>query len=158
MAVSGTGACSERQADRTFWELGRTFVWIVALAFSGSIAAADNKSELAELYAAVSLLNQEQQAVFQQFQMVQELRRANDRDFYASQLSPPQYAAGVPNYADLVSRQQEVVRRGEDLAQQANRIYADYAEIEGRKKALQQRIYDLTLAKEDTAGAGPVAR
>ena len=83
----------------------RRCAWVLLLLLSGIAAAADNKSELEDLYAAVNTLNQDQQAVFQQFQMVQELRRANDRDFYASQLSAPQYATGVPNYADLVARQ-----------------------------------------------------
>jgi hypothetical protein len=47
---------------------------IVLLGSSGAQAAGEDIQALQE---ALALLNQDQQAVFQQFQMVQQLRRAN---------------------------------------------------------------------------------
>ena len=116
------------------------------LAFSIN-ANADDKAELQGLYASLSMLNQEQQSLFQQFQMLQELRRDNDRSVYASQLRSPQYAAEVPNYADIVEAQRSAVRHGEELAQQSAQLYAQYREIGTRKALLRQRILDLTLSK-----------
>jgi hypothetical protein len=126
----------------------RSLIWILALLALSFTAAADDKAELQSLHAAVSALNQEQQALFQQFQMLQELRRANDRSFYASQLQlrPPQLTTEVPNYDDVIQAQKDVVRRGEELAQQTDQLYAQYNEIGAKKALLQQRIIELTTS------------
>jgi len=126
----------------------RRIIWVLLLlTLSFGAAADDRTAELQGLYAAVSSLNQEQQAVFQQFQMLQELRRTNDRTVYASQLRPPLYSDEVPMYADLVQAQKDASRRGEELAQQSEQLYAQYSEIGARKAQLQQRIVELTLAR-----------
>ena len=82
----------------------RRLAWIPASLFVllSFAAVAQDQEELKGLYAAVALLNQEQQAVFQQFQMLQELRRANSETFFAGTLRSPRYATEVPNYADVV--------------------------------------------------------
>ncbi len=125
----------------------RRLAWMLPLLFVSLMASADDKAELQGLYAAVNVLNQEQQAVYQQFQMLQELRRTNDRALYAGQLRPPQFAAEVPNYSDSIQVQRDAMRRGDELAQQAEQLYAQYAEIGAKKSLLQQRILELTLAK-----------
>lgn len=125
----------------------RSMIGVLALLCLSFSAAADDKAELQGLYAAVSAFNQEQQALFQQFQMLQELRRANDRDFYASQLRPPQYTNEVPNYADVIQAQRDAARRSEELAQQTDQLYAQYKEIGARKALLQQRIFELTISR-----------
>ena len=125
----------------------RSVICILALLALSLAAVADDKAELQNLHAAVSALNQEQQALFQQFQMLQELRRANDRAFYAGQLRPPQSTTEVPNYADVVQAQKDVSRRGEELAQQTDQIYAQFSEIGAKKALLQQRILELTLSR-----------
>lgn len=125
----------------------RMMIWLLPLLALSFTAAADDQGELQRLYTALTAFNQEQQALFQQFQMLQELRRANDRAFYASQLRPPQYTAEVPNYADVVQAQKDVIRRGEELAQQTDELYARYNEISTKKALLQQRLFDLTLSK-----------
>jgi hypothetical protein len=124
----------------------RGLICVFALLALSFTAAADDKSELQGLYAAVSSLNQEQQALFQQFQMLQELRRTNDRSLYASQLGSPQVTTEVPNYADIIQAQKDAARRGEDLAQQGDRLYTQYNDIGAKKALLQQRILELTLS------------
>jgi hypothetical protein len=126
----------------------RRFTWVLPLVFVSLVAFADDKAELQNLHAAVGVLNQEQQAVYQQFQMLQELRRANDRALYASQLRLPQFTTDVPNYTDTIQAQRDVARRGDELAQQAEQLYAQYAEIGAKKSLLQQRILELTLSRE----------
>ena len=118
--------------------------WLLLL--STAAMAADDTEELQRLRNALGVLNQEQQAVYQQFQMVQELRRANVQAVYSGQF-PLQPMMEVPNYTDVVAAQNKAVRRGEDLAAQADQLYAQYADIETRKKPLLQRIYELMLAK-----------
>lgn len=125
----------------------RRLTWMLPLLFVSLLAFADDKAELQSLYAAVSVLSQEQQAVYQQFQMLQELRRTNDRAFYSSQLRPSQYVAEVPNYSDVIQVQRDMARRGDELAQQAEQLYGQYAEIGARKSLLQQKILELTLPK-----------
>ena len=125
----------------------RSLICVLTLLCLGGGAFADDKSELQGLYAAVSALNQEQQSLFQQFQMLQELRRSNDRAFYAGQLRQPPYTTEVQNYADTVQAQREVARRGEELAQQTDQLYVQYSEIGAKKALLQQRIFELTLPK-----------
>lgn len=125
----------------------RSLFWILPLLTLSFTAAADDKVELQSLFATVSALNQEQQALFQQFQMLQELRRANDRAFDASQLRPPQYTTEVPSYSDYIQAQRDVVRRADELAQRTDQLYAQYSEIGAKKALLQQRILELTLSK-----------
>ena len=125
----------------------RIILVLALLALSFNAAADERTVELQRLHVAVSALNQEQQALFQQFQMLQELRRTNDRATFATQLGAPQNGAEVPMYADIVQAQKDVARRGDDLAQQAEQLYAQYSEIGARKAQLQQRIFELSVQK-----------
>ena len=125
----------------------RNLVAMLVLLLACVPAVADDRAELQSLYAAVSALNQEQQAIFQQFQMLQELRRSNDRAYYGTQLVPPQYTTNVPNYADIVQAQRDVARRGEELTQQTDQLYAQFNEIGAKKALLQQRIFELTIPR-----------
>ena len=127
----------------------RRLTWILPLLFVGLAASADDQSELQNLFAAVATLNQEQQAIFQQFQMLQELRRANDRAFYGSQLLPPQLTTEVPNYADVIQAQRDVARRSEELARQTDQLYVQYGEIGAKKALLQQRIIEVTTSRRN---------
>ena len=126
----------------------RGLICVFALLALSFTAAADDKSELQGLYAAMSALNQEQQAVFQQFQMLQELRRTNDRSLYASQLGPAQFTTEVPNYSDIIQAQKDAARRGEELTQQSSQLYVQYSDIGSKKALLQQRILELTLSSK----------
>jgi hypothetical protein len=127
----------------------RRLIWFLLLLVLSVTAFADDRAELQGLYVAVNALNQEQQALFQQFQMLQELRRANDRAIYTSQLRAPLSPTEVPNYADFIQAQTDVARRSEEMTQQTEQLYAQYSEIGARKAELQQRILELTLPKQN---------
>jgi len=108
-------------------------------------AAADNDAELKKLYDALNMLNQQQQAVHQQFRMVQELRSiAGTRMLYGTPMTP-QLVRPVANYEELVAAQQEAAQREASLHRQADQLLDTYNEIEELKKPLQSRIYELTL-------------
>jgi phage host-nuclease inhibitor protein Gam len=125
----------------------RSLIWILPLLALSFAAAADDKAEIQELYAAVSALNQEQQSLYQQFQMLQEVRRTNDREFFNSQVRPPQLTTEIPKYDEVGDAQREVVRRAEELTRQSDQLYAQYNELGARKALLQQRILELTTPK-----------
>jgi hypothetical protein len=106
-------------------------------------ASADDSAELQNLYDALNMLNQQQQAIYQQFQMVQELRFSNTPQLYV----PPVGSGEIANYDEAVAAQNQAIQRAEDLYLQADQLLAKYSEIEERKKPLQQRIYELSLEK-----------
>jgi hypothetical protein len=108
-------------------------------------AAADNGTELEKLYSALNMLNQQQQAIYQQFQMVQELRRSGGAPLLYGTPMHPQLVGEIANYDEVVAAQKSAVLRGESLYQQADQLLAKYNEIEEMKKPLQLRIYDLSL-------------
>jgi len=108
-------------------------------------AAADQDADLQNLYTALNMLNQQQQAIYQQFQMVQEVRRSSLPLYGTSML--PQLMGAPANYDEAVAAQKSAIRRGEDLSQQADQLLEKYNEIEEMKKPLQQKIYSLTLGK-----------
>ena len=107
-------------------------------------AAADNGTELDKLYSALNMLNQQQQAVYQQFQMVQEMRRGSAPMLYGMPL-PPQLNGQIVNYDAMVEARKNAILRGEQLYQQSEQLLAKYNEIEEMKRPLQSKIYELSL-------------
>jgi type II secretory pathway pseudopilin PulG len=113
----------------------------------GLSTAADKSAELQALYNALNMLNQQQQAIYQQFQMVQEVRRIALPRYGYSPSMLPQFMGPPANYDEVVAAQKSAIRRDEDLSQQADQLLDKYNEIEEMKKPLQQKIYSLTLSK-----------
>jgi hypothetical protein len=125
----------------------RHFIYaLLLLQLSFSAAAAGSATELQNLYNALNMLNQQQQAIYQQFQMVQELRRGSAPRIDGMP-TRPQRIGQIPNYDEEIEAQENAVLRGEQLSQQADLLLARYNEIEELKKPLQRRIYDLSLRK-----------
>src|SRR5512143_2570788 len=76
---------------------------------TGISAAADNGAELQNLYNALNMLNQQQQAIYQQFQMVQELRRSGGSPLlYGAPMLPPP-SGQIANYDEVVAAQRSAV-------------------------------------------------
>ena len=117
---------------------------LLLLQLSFSAAAADNGAELEKLYSALNMLNQQQQSIYQQFQMVQEIRRGSVPLLYGMPI-PAQLNGQIANYDAVVEAQKNAILRGEILSQQADQLLAKYNEIEEMKKPIQSRIYDLSL-------------
>ena len=122
-----------------------SLAFLLLMLQSSLAAAADNRAELQSLYNALNMLNQQQQAIYQQFQMVQELRRGGMPIYGAPML--PQYMGAPPNYDEVVAAQKSAIQRDEGLSQQADQLLDRYNEIEEMKQPLQQKIYSLTLGK-----------
>lgn len=113
---------------------------------SASAVAAGQDDQLQRLQSALSMLDQEQQAIYQQFQMVQALRRSSPQPSYGAMLLAP--AGEIANYDETVAAQGRLIRRSNELAEQASQLVARYAEIEEEKKPLQQEILRLMNGKK----------
>jgi hypothetical protein len=125
--------------------------WIVvalALALSGpSLADPATDAEIKRLESQLNLLQQEQQSVYQQFQMIQELRRAEIEAQYPQVIqNSPDYAMGnpPPNYDDVVRQKAERDNRIKQYTEDLDRMYARYREIEGSKKVLLDQLNALS--------------
>jgi DNA repair exonuclease SbcCD ATPase subunit len=124
--------------------------WVVAafaLLLSGlSLADPAAEAEIQRLESQLSLLQQEQQSAYQQFQMIQELRRAEIEAQYPQVIqNSPDYTMGnpPPNFDDVVRQKAERENRIKQYTGELNRIYARYREIEDQKKALLERLNQL---------------
>jgi hypothetical protein len=122
----------------------RHLIYALLLLQLSFAAAADNGTELEKLYSALNMLDQQQQAIYQQFQMVREIRRDSVPLLYGMSIPSPPYGQ-IANYDEVVAAQKNAILRGEFLSQQADQLLAKYNEIEEMKKPLRLRIYDLSL-------------
>ncbi|HTS55359.1 MAG TPA: hypothetical protein VMH26_18980 [Burkholderiales bacterium] len=119
----------------------------LAVLLSG-LAFADpaTDAEMRRLESQLNLLQQEQQSVYQQFQMIQELRRTEIQAQYPQVIqNSPDYTMGnpPPNYDDMVRERSEREYRIKQYTEDMNRMYARYREIEDQKKALMDRLDEL---------------
>ena len=113
---------------------------------SFSAVAAGPADDLARLHSALNLLDQEQVAIYQQFQMIQDLRRSHSPAPYGALMPVP--GGEIANYDEAIAAQNRIVRRNEELAQEAFRLVTRYGEIEAEKKPLRQQILRLTTDGE----------
>jgi hypothetical protein len=124
----------------------RHFVYALLLSLASlSATAADNDTELKKLYDALNMLNQQQQAIYQQFLMVKEMREvAATRMLYGAPMGP-QIFGQVQNFEEAHAAQQKALQHYEALNQQADRLLVRHGEIEAQKEPLRSRIYELSL-------------
>ena len=120
----------------------RRLIWALLMLLSVSATAAAQDEELQRLHSALNMLDQEQLAIYQQFQMVQELRRSNYPPPYSGMLMPAP-SGEIANYEDMVAAQNNAIRRNDELSQEASRLVTRYSEIEEAKKPLRQQILRL---------------
>src|SRR5690606_14744306 len=107
----------------------------------GAPAAAD-ENEAQALRATLETLTAEQQALYQQFQMVQALRLNEQRlafDAYAPSPGPPR------NYDDVVREQQAAADRADAYQSDMDDLYERYRELEAQKQPLLERLRELSL-------------
>jgi len=85
----------------------------------------------------LALVQQEQQAVFQQFQMVRELRN----EMLAPPAAPPPLSGQpLPSYDDQVAAQADREQRLAAYSQQMEQLYGRYQELEARRRALVEEL------------------
>ncbi|SFN43697.1 hypothetical protein [Nitrosospira briensis] len=111
--------------------------------------------EITRLETVLNHVNQEQQAVYQQFEMTQELRRNEIQESYPQTIQAPStivqgsYVVGglkdnpPPSYDDNVRLLRERQERIQQYTEDLNRLYARYAELGEQKKVLLDQLMEL---------------
>jgi hypothetical protein len=103
---------------------------------------------IAQLEMALSHISQEQQSVYQQFQMLQDLRRSEIQDITPLVTQDMGGVKDMPaiTYDDSVRIQRERKERFQQNSRELDRLYARYSELGEQKKAILEQIRE--LAKE----------
>lgn len=99
------------------------------------------QSQIKDLEAQITRLQQEEQATYQQFQLAQEMRR---NTLQQADLAANPYANGpgfgtVPNYDDVVRMRQAQQAQIQQYTDDMNSLYGRYRELETRKQVLLDR-------------------
>lgn len=125
----------------------KVLILLLALLGFGRADAQPPDDRLARLEAAYNRIQLEQQSVFQQFQMAQELRRNELQEAQppAAISRYPQGTGGsqVLDYDENVRRQQARQERLLRYEQEISRAYRRYLELGDQKKALLDQIQAL---------------
>ena len=110
-------------------------------------AADDIQQQVRRVEAALTRISQEQQSIYQQFQMVQELRRSDERQMQPLQsYTPP---PTPPNYDDVKREEDERAQRIKEYQYELDRLYARYRELEEQKKPLLEELSALAQRKTE---------
>jgi len=121
------------------WRFAVLALCLSALAF----ADAATEAEIGRLQTQLDQLQQLQQSVYQQFQMIQELRRTEiDAQYPQVIQNSPDYAMGnsPPNYEDMVRQRAERDARIKQYTDDLNRLYAQYQDLGNQKRSLIERL------------------
>jgi hypothetical protein len=124
------------------------FLILFLFSFSPSVVYADPDPRLVQLQEAVNQMDQEQQALYQQFLMTQELRRNALQDI-APTITEGYSSFGVDssrsvNYDENVRLQRERVERLKSYDQDLSQAYSRFLELGNQKKVLLDQILELT--------------
>lgn len=117
------------------------------VAFGQGIPPPDPR--IMELQARLNAVNQVQQSLYQQFQMIQELRRNEIMGTYP-QVLPGGGLSNLPpiNYDDTVRLQRERQERLQRYERDLDELYARYAELDEQKKAILDELLDFSNPQE----------
>jgi hypothetical protein len=129
---------------------------VLVLGLLGAPAAAADAvdQQMRRLEAALTRIVQEQQAVFQQFQMLQELRRNDERQMFPLQIysTPPV----IRNYDDVRREEEARAQRIRDYQYELDRLYLRYRELDEQKRPLLDALSALAQQPiEEQAPAPP---
>jgi len=110
---------------------------------AAALADAATEAEIGRAQVQLEQLQRLQQTVYQQFQMIQELRRTEiDAQYPQVIQNSPDYAMGnsPPNYEDVVRQRAERDGRIKYYTDELNRLYAQYQDLENQKRSLVERL------------------
>lgn len=131
-------------------------VAVIAAPAAFAQTAAAIAQQMQRVEGTLNRLSQEQMAVYQQFQMVQEMRRSEERlalqrlpIYRLSTLVPP------PSVDDIQRDEDARTQRMNELQAESDRLYARYRELEEEKRPLLDTLSTLALATPEPAGAEP---
>jgi len=111
---------------------------LLVLLSTGALADA---AELKEVQAILAALNQELTATYQQFQMVEQARRAVLQSMYA-----PHQGLDSRSYDQVVDERAQAMQQERDLTDQMSRLLGKAQEIEDQMNPVLDRLYQLIPA------------
>ncbi len=101
----------------------------------------ENEQQIQQLEKALMRVQQEAQAIHQQFLMIQELRRNEVSGSSAADLSSATVqTVPVPKYEEMMRRQQERRDRVEAYTTELDRLYARFNLLNNERQALMEQI------------------
>lgn len=122
-------------------------LFVMAVLCFGWRTAHPAGEDLKSLQDTLNMLNQEQQAVYQQFQMIQQLRRSN-----AEPVTPPIGGGPPGNYDEMVASKRAQAERDEAYARELRDLYQRHRDIEREKQPIIERMRNLRDEKTGKAG------
>jgi hypothetical protein len=115
----------------------------LALLAAPAWPADDLQQQMGRVQLTLNSMTQEQAAVFQQFQMVQDLRRAEERRGFG--LPGTNYGSTPPSFDEQQRLEDARLQRLYDLQTEGDRLYARYRELEDQKRGLLETLTALAL-------------
>lgn len=128
----------------------RTVLLFLLLALSTPVWA-DTAAEISQLEKTLTRIQQESQSTYQQFLMIQELRR-NEIDAPLPITVPPSLSSKsipIPKYEELVKEKQEKEDRIKKYTADLDRLKARYTELEEERQAISEQINSLERKAEE---------
>jgi hypothetical protein len=128
----------------------RSVLLFLLLALS-TPAWADTAAEISQLEKTLTRIQQESQSTYQQFLMIQELRR-NEIDAPLPITIPPSPASKsipIPKYEELIQEKQEKADRIKKYTDDLDRLKARYTELEDERQAISEQINSLGRKAEE---------
>lgn len=111
----------------------------------------DQEAQIRELEKTLARVQQESQSTYQQFLMIQELRRNEMAETPQAVKLPnsPSQSILVPSYEDFIQRKQEKQERIDKYTTDLDHLYARYRELEDEKQAIFEQIRSLEKKPEE---------
>jgi hypothetical protein len=117
------------------------------VASAAAFAATNNTDKLSKLESMLNGVRQDQQSVYQNYQMAKELRLKEVEEGgpgYGTSINTP-----PPNYDDVVRAQLEREQRIQQYSDELKRLSIRYLELENQRKALVDQIRELAQHPEE---------
>lgn len=124
-------------------------IMFVLLASTAFAQQPEVDAEIRQLQAQIGAIQQEQQSVYQQFQMVNTLRRDELQAANPAVIeNSPVYSSDnpPPNYDDVVRAKQARDERIRQYTSEVNTLFARYQDLEQQKQQLLARLRALVQA------------
>lgn len=129
----------------------RIFLLGLLLAATFLPAQADTGMQVRQLEKELTRIQQESQSAYQQFLMIQELRRNEMAEvpMITAQPVSPDKSVPIPKYEDFVQQRQEKQERIKQYAVELDLLYNRFRELEDKKHAILEQINALEQKSEE---------
>jgi len=128
----------------------RVLLFLIGLLASVAYAQPEVDAEIRQLQSQIYAVQQEQQSLYQQFQMLQSLRRDEQQAANPTVIeNSPVYSSDnpPPNYDDIVRDKAARDARIRQYTGDLNTLWSRYQSLEQQKQPLIARLRELTQAR-----------